>query len=200
VQKLPPSDPGRTGPVSPVPALTLTHDLDAQLMSATDPATDPSTSNFAAIFEAASNEYKTLTGKDFQSHPFAAALEITNSPGSILVVFQERAQAVDRFRKRHDKLMKSLTPIVHIISTFSATLGEGIGLPFSPAKAIFTGIGVLLEAARGVIASYGTLVTLFERIQYFLQRLNDYTGVPLTPAMMGLLGKTMAEVLSILAF
>jgi hypothetical protein len=56
------------------------------------------------------------------------------------------------------------------------------------------------KAARGVIASYGTLVALFERIQYFLQRLNDYTGVPLTQAMMGLLGKTMAEVLSILAF
>jgi hypothetical protein len=96
-------------------------------MSTSNQATDPSTHNFATIFEAASNEYKTLTGKDLQSHPFAAALEI-NSPDSVLVVFQERAQAVDRFRKRHDKLIKLLTPIVHIIFTFSVTLGEGVGL------------------------------------------------------------------------
>jgi hypothetical protein len=57
--------------------------------------------------------------------------------------------------------MACLTPIVNILFIFSATLGEGIGLvspnsfrvtnvltsfsqPFSPAKTIFTGIGVLL--------------------------------------------------------
>ncbi|KAH9955020.1 hypothetical protein BC827DRAFT_1239506 [Russula dissimulans] len=40
--------------------------------------------------------------------------------------------------------MAWLDPTVHILFTFSATLGEGIGLPFSPAKTIFTGVGVLL--------------------------------------------------------
>ncbi|KAH9992629.1 hypothetical protein BJV77DRAFT_1001937 [Russula vinacea] len=40
--------------------------------------------------------------------------------------------------------MSWLDPTIHILFTFSNTLGEGIGLPFSPAKTIFTGIGVLL--------------------------------------------------------
>ena len=58
--------------------------------------------------------------------------------------------------------MVVLDPTVHILFTFSAALGEGIGLvsplisfsmisfqrhapqPFSPAQTIFTGIGVLL--------------------------------------------------------
>jgi len=52
---------------------------------------------------------------------------------------------------------------------------------------------------RDVIASYETLVNLFERIQLFLQRLNRYAAVPLTPEMTILLGKIMAQVLSVLA-
>jgi hypothetical protein len=52
---------------------------------------------------------------------------------------------------------------------------------------------------RDVIASYEALVNLFERIQFFLQRLNRYTALPLTPEMTVLLGKIMAQVLSILA-
>jgi len=43
------------------------------------------------------------------------------------------------------------------------------------------------------------LVNLFERIQSFLQRLKIYTTIPLTTEMMELLGKIMAQVLSILA-
>jgi len=52
---------------------------------------------------------------------------------------------------------------------------------------------------RDVIASYEALVNLFERIQLFLQRLNRYATVPLTPDMTVLLGKIMAQVLSVLA-
>ena len=43
------------------------------------------------------------------------------------------------------------------------------------------------------------LVQLFERVQFFLQRLNCYTGIPLTALVTELLGKIMAQVLSILA-
>jgi hypothetical protein len=50
-----------------------------------------------------------------------------------------------------------------------------------------------------VIASYEALVKLFERIQFFLQRLHHYTSVPLTPEMTELLAKIMAQILSVLA-
>jgi hypothetical protein len=52
---------------------------------------------------------------------------------------------------------------------------------------------------RDVSASHQTLVNLLERIQFFLQRLNHYTAVQLTPEMTELLGRIMAQVLSILA-
>jgi hypothetical protein len=58
---------------------------------------------------------------------------------------------------------------------------------------------VLCHVAKDVVASHGTLVTLFERIRMFLQRLSIYTEIPLTLAMTELLGKIMGQVLSILA-
>lgn len=96
--------------------------------SASNQTTDSSAFNFAAIFEAASNNYKTLTGLDLRTHPLATELESNNSsPDSILAVFQKQAQALDKFRNGDDKLIKSLTPIVNILVTFSATAGN-IGL------------------------------------------------------------------------
>ncbi len=53
---------------------------------------------------------------------------------------------------------------------------------------------------RDFIASYKTLVDLFERTQFFLQRLYQYTTAPLTPEMMELLAKIFGQVLSVLAF
>ena len=55
------------------------------------------------------------------------------------------------------------------------------------------------QAAKNVVASHNTLVNLFERIQFFLQRLKIYTGIQLTTEMKELLGKTMSQILSILA-
>ncbi|KAI0286240.1 hypothetical protein BC826DRAFT_1178858 [Russula brevipes] len=102
--------------------------------------------------------------------------------------------------QRNDKLMAYLTPIVNILSTFSDTLGEGIGLVFSPVKTISIGIGVFHRVATDIMASYEKLVYLFERMHFFLQRLQRYTGISLPPDMIDLLGKIMAQVLSVLAY
>ncbi|KAI0297334.1 hypothetical protein BC826DRAFT_162110 [Russula brevipes] len=68
-----------------------------------------------------------------------------------------------------------------------------------PANAIFMGIGVLLTTAREVHAGHDTLTDLFERINFFLQRLTSYAEIPLTNESMELLGKIMAQILFILA-
>ena len=101
-------------------------------MSTRNQTSAPSVSNFASIFDAALQEYKTLTKKDLAAHPFAAAIEDRNTPDSILNVFRKQAQALDTFRKGDDKLMALLTPIVNTLFTFSGTLGEGVGLVSPP--------------------------------------------------------------------
>ena len=97
--------------------------------SASNRTTDCSVSNFATIFEAASNNYKTLTGQDLRTHPLAIELESNNnSPDSILGIFRKQAQLLDKFCNDDDKLMNSLTPIVNILFAFSTTAGADIGL------------------------------------------------------------------------
>ena len=55
------------------------------------------------------------------------------------------------------------------------------------------------QAVKDVAASHDTLIHLFEHINFFLQRLKSYTGIPLTNESTELLGKIMAQLLSILA-
>jgi len=55
------------------------------------------------------------------------------------------------------------------------------------------------QATRDVRASQDTLVDIFERIENFFRRLENYTEIPPTPEMMDIIGKILVEVLSILA-
>ena len=89
---------------------------------------------------------------------------------------------------------------------------------FSPARVVFSGVGVLLlvscldhslartlvnnercQAAKDVAASQDILVDLFGRVESFFRRLEIYTGVPLTPAMTDKMVEIAVEVLDILA-
>ena len=89
---------------------------------------DPSISNLTSIFEAATKEYKKLTKKDLQTHPFAAQFDACDSPAAVLDIFRKQAHAFDEFRKGDDSLMTWLDPTVNILFTCSETLGEGLSL------------------------------------------------------------------------
>jgi hypothetical protein len=97
-------------------------------MSANNQTAGHSTDNFSAIFNAASIEYQRLTGKSLDTHPFAAQLDTCQNPEAISNVLRTQAQAFNKFRKSDERLMAWLDPTIHILFTFSATLGEGIGL------------------------------------------------------------------------
>lgn len=49
------------------------------------------------------------------------------------------------------------------------------------------------------MADHNSLIHLFERIHFFLQRLNRYTTILLTNELTELLGKIMTQILSVLA-
>ncbi|KAF8267806.1 hypothetical protein EI94DRAFT_1700735 [Lactarius quietus] len=89
---------------------------------------------------------------------------------------------------------------------------------FSPANVIFAGAGVLLSvaialylpyrdyseteptyAAKNVIASQDALIDIFEGIENFFRRLEEYAEAPPTKAMKAITVKIMVEVLGIFA-
>ena len=99
-------------------------------MSTSNQSAVPSTStdNFTAIFNAASSEYARVTKKRLDTHPFASQLDACDSPKAVSDLLRTQAKAFSKFCKGDEKLMAVLDPTVHILFTFSATLGEGIGL------------------------------------------------------------------------
>jgi hypothetical protein len=92
------------------------------------PGSSRATHYFSAIFQVALNEYERVTGKPLRTHPLATHLDSCDSPQAVSSVLRAQVQAFSKFRKHEEPLMAWLEPTVHILSTFSATLGEGIGL------------------------------------------------------------------------
>ncbi|KAH9056836.1 hypothetical protein EDB87DRAFT_1165885 [Lactarius vividus] len=161
--------------------------------------TPVSSSQFESIISAALNEFKKKTGKSLLDDQLAKELQSCNSVEAVMVIIQGQAEAFDKFRNGGGKLLKWISSSVHVLYTISATLGDGVGAVFPSAKAVFTGIGLLLAVAKDVRASHDALVDLFERIQFFLKRLGVHTRISPTKDMVEILVKIMAEVISILS-
>jgi len=93
-----------------------------------DPSTSTLNSNFASIFNAALTSYKRKTKKDLTSHPLLPSLQSCDSPEAILAVFREQIPAFKESQNGDDRLTKWVDPTVNVLFTFSATVGQGVGL------------------------------------------------------------------------
>ncbi|KAH9029172.1 hypothetical protein EDB85DRAFT_2276158, partial [Lactarius pseudohatsudake] len=174
-------------------------------------------SHVKQILDVALNEYKERTGNDLLDNWISKELQTCDSAEAVLNVIQHQAEAFHKFRGGDKKLMMWIGSSVHVLYTISAALGEGVGMALLPAKVVFTAVGVLLavrlsgflfvnpfnadisQAAKDVRASHDALVDLFDRIQFFLNRLGVHTRISPTKDMVEILVKIMAEVIGILS-
>ncbi len=92
------------------------------------PSTSISQSNFASIFNAALESYKRKTKQDLPSHPLFMNLESCNSPEAVLTVLREQVLAFNQSQNDDEGLTKWVTPTVNVLSSFSHTVGQGIGV------------------------------------------------------------------------
>ncbi|KAF8496139.1 hypothetical protein F5888DRAFT_1835168 [Russula emetica] len=140
--------------------------------------------------------YKRKTKKDLTSHPLLPRLESCDSPEAILIVLREQIPAFDQSQNGDDRLTKWVSPTVNALYALSATVGQGVGLAFPPANAIFAGIGVLLLVR--ILHAQETIIVVFNRIEHFFRRLEIYTALTPTAAMTDIIVQIMVEVLTIL--
>ena len=87
-----------------------------------------SSSNFQSIFDAALQSYNNKTKNNLLDHPLAAKLQSCDSPNAVLSVLQDLIQQFDQRRTSDERLKNWLNPTVNVLYTFSATLGEGVGI------------------------------------------------------------------------
>ena len=126
--------------------------------------TDQSVSSrFRTLFELALEDYEIKTKISLEKHPLARKLENCHSVESITTLLQEQARTFGEPRGK-DRITKSIRSTVTFLSKLSATgaLGDDLGLvrqktlmtgfnasdivlqAFPPARALHTGLGVLL--------------------------------------------------------
>ncbi|KAH9169159.1 hypothetical protein EDB89DRAFT_1908813 [Lactarius sanguifluus] len=137
--------------------------------------------NFQPVLDRALKEYKKKTGKELITHPLAKEITSCGSPEAILTVLQGKANELNQ-SSSDERLTKWLTPTVNVLNALSVALGEGVG-----------------TAARDTATSRDALIELFDRIEDFVVRLKTYTEVPPTIEMTNVMGKILAEMLSMLA-
>ncbi|KAH9975115.1 hypothetical protein BGW80DRAFT_1444668 [Lactifluus volemus] len=161
-------------------------------------STTPSSSNFHLISNALS-DYEKQTDIDLTKNPFADQFHSCDSAEAISELLQDRVEAFKAYRNEHRKLIKCLNPVFQFLHAFKLSTTFGDAVPFPPAKAVFVGIDVLLQAASSVSASYDALVQIFDRVGNFLKRLQIYAKIPFTPPMIDIIVQIMLEILSVLA-
>ena len=90
----------------------------------------PSSSSFNGLFNAALKDYANQTKTKLDQHPLAKKLEACDSVDSITAILQEQAQIFKGFRGDDGKIMKSLRSSVDVLYTLSNStiLGQVIGL------------------------------------------------------------------------
>ena len=94
----------------------------------TAPSTSTSQSNFVPIFNAALESYNRKTKKDLASHPLISSLQSCDSPEAVLTALRDQIPAFNQSQNRDDGLTKWVAPTVNVLYTFSATIGQGVGL------------------------------------------------------------------------
>ena len=78
------------------------------------------------MLDAALDEYKKKTGNDLLALWLASELKVCESVDSVLDILRDQAKAFEQSGGR--KLMKLIDPLVHVLDTFSATLGGVVSL------------------------------------------------------------------------
>ena len=91
-------------------------------MSSTGQTTS-SASNVQVIVNALA-DYAKITGIDLSKNSFAATLEQSNSPETIIQLLQGREKAFKEYRDGNRRLISYLSPAVKVLQAFSGILGE----------------------------------------------------------------------------
>jgi hypothetical protein len=82
------------------------------------------------LFDTALQSYEKQTGFKLIDHPFARQLDNCHTVESVVDILQRQACALDAFRDKDSKGMKTLKRVVDVLHPLSTTtsLGEGGGL------------------------------------------------------------------------
>ncbi|KAK7450562.1 hypothetical protein VKT23_012871 [Stygiomarasmius scandens] len=182
----------------------------------TNPVTMPNTNlnpqdtQFVDIWNEAVKKYNdTLIGAK------GVKLQEFSTKEEALDFIHKEAASFGIFKEKGEKVMKYVNPILDIIGLLCGTAGEAAGLAFEPSKAIFTGIGMLIQVVDPgflIVSSYclqnsqqlknssemcDNVLEMLERLNAILGRFKIHTEYEIDKELREVYIKSIAQVLNI---
>ncbi|KAL1727965.1 hypothetical protein EV714DRAFT_216137, partial [Schizophyllum commune] len=129
-----------------------------------------------------------------------------SSPSSL-----DSADAIFKFVKDHEATFKAfrkdgalhlsgrLRHITAVVGTLSNSIGEGVGVPFAPGKAIFAAIGdLVIQAALAVRDDFDAIYAAFDTIEQQLRIIQPAVGEDINSSLREPSVKLLAQILRVL--
>ncbi|KAL1673138.1 hypothetical protein EV122DRAFT_223290, partial [Schizophyllum commune] len=134
------------------------------------------------------------------SKPFAE-LPKFNSIDELYVYVERSATKFKEFREDSpswmNKLRSKIKPVACVVQTLSGALGDAVSMPYSPMKAVFTAIGVVVETAMKVKEDFDDILTVFDMIDQYLRIIAPLASCNMHEALRGASVKLLAQILNV---
>ncbi|KAL1677846.1 hypothetical protein EV122DRAFT_213408 [Schizophyllum commune] len=125
-----------------------------------------------------------------------------DSPQAIYDLVDRSSSTFTDFRhgrqKWTQKLRDKIEPIALIVQTLSGPLGDAVTLPFSPMKAVFGVIGVVIEASMKVKETFDDILNAFDSVKHYLRTIKPLASSAMHDALREASVQLLAQILKVL--
>ncbi|KAL1676549.1 hypothetical protein EV122DRAFT_253183 [Schizophyllum commune] len=133
------------------------------------------------------------------SRPTASSPSTLDSADAIFNFVNDHETTFKAFRKDGAlHLPGRLRHITAVVGTLSSSIGEGVGVPFAPGKAIFAAIGELVKAALAVRDDFDAIYAAFDTMEQQLRIIQPAVGEDINSSLRDPSVKLLAQILRVL--
>jgi tetratricopeptide (TPR) repeat protein len=150
---------------------------------------------FLAIWSRAKKQYAEVTGDDMDDPAFPHPSSIRE----LETILDTQNNNFADFRKKRGMVFDCLNGMCKPIQLLGGIAAGGATMAFPPSTLCFGAITYLINAARGVSASYDAIVDLMGTLKDFLVRMTVYSREGLSPEIQEKLAEILATLLEVFA-
>ncbi|KAJ5819255.1 NACHT and TPR domain protein [Penicillium riverlandense] len=156
---------------------------------------DTPTDQSSVIYEKAIRKYREITGETLGVDFFTKIRSVSDLTKEI----DERNRAFREFREKRGAIFDVLKAALVPVQLFGNLAAGGASMVFAPSSLVFGAVMQLVDAAKGVSASYDAIQDLMQMLQDFTIRLRTYTQEVISEAISDKLGDIIVTLIEIFA-
>ncbi|KAK7472047.1 hypothetical protein VKT23_000158 [Stygiomarasmius scandens] len=163
-------------------------------MSITQPTgtVDLQDARFLNIWNAAVKKYNALVKVQ------GGNMHVFGTKEEVLDYIKKSTVGFEKFREKEQRIMKFIDPILDIVGILCGTAGEAVGQVFQLSKAIFTGIGMVIQQVKATSDMYDTVSEMLENLHDILARFRIHNETNIDTELAEIYIRSISQVLYII--